>query len=115
MKQCIKCKKTKAHSSFHNNIRMKDGKSQTCKICVNTKAKEYRKEPKGKEKFTIDMRAGTIRKGEYCLMWNILSSLGYDIHKNIHEQFCEKYNLPTKQKPAYRIKWCFDDCFNNEQ
>lgn len=113
MKQCSKCKKNKELNSFHNNKRMKDGKSPVCKICVSIGDKTRRSKPK--ENLDIDLRAGVLSKGEYCMMWNIFSLLGYNIMENIHEQFCEKYKLPTKVKPASKVKWCFGDCFSNEQ
>jgi hypothetical protein len=113
MKQCSKCKKNKELTSFHNNKRMKDGKCPVCKICVSLGEKTRRLKPK--EKLDIDLRGGVLTKGEYCMMWNFLSSMGYNITENIHEQFCEKYNLPTKVKPASKVKFCFSDCFSNEQ
>ena len=100
--------------SFHSNIRMKDGRANVCKICVSEYNKQNKKEKK-KETISVDLRTGKLHKGEYCDFWKFLAGIGYNINEDIHEQFCAKYNLPTKPKPQYKIEWCKADCFNTEQ
>ena len=39
-----------------------------------------------------------VRKEEYELMWELLKQMGYDVNKDIHQQFIDRYN-PTMKKP----------------
>lgn len=105
--------------------------SQLCAICKNRskgngrgRKKVVKSEPvvfveewEPSEKIEVDLRSGKLHKGEYCSFWNLLITLGYDINGDVHEQFCAKYNLPTKPKPKlpFKVEWCKEDCFNTEQ
>ena len=117
MKVCVRCGKEKSISSFHNSKRFNDKKNSVCAICINNDNRERRvlqKEPERKIK--VDYRSPPPSMKDYCRAMEILSMMGYDLTKNIHEQFCEKFNLPQKEFPTQNfLKWKLEDCINNEQ
>lgn len=120
MKKCFRCGKEKSLSSFHKCKRNADGRNAVCSICRNTENRERRGSNKNnpvKEKvIRVDFRSGILSKKDYCRTLEILTQMGYDITKNIHEQFCEKFSLPKKETPpTNKLKWGFQDCINNEQ
>jgi len=113
MKVCNKCGKEKTLNSFHNCQRCSDGKNPVCSICINTGNRVRRG---CGEKDGMDFRAGILSIKDYCRTLEILGQMGYDTTKNIHEQFCEKFNLPTKELPfSNKLNWSYQDCINNEQ
>lgn len=104
-KVCKSCGKEKKVESFTKNKNMRSGYLNTCKICFNQRAKQYR-EKKEKVKLELDpnLRLANTKLLDWCRMWKIVEQLGYDIHGDIHQQFCERHTLPYKKKPPKNIK-----------
>lgn len=43
-------------------------------------------------------------------MYRFMKSMGYDLSKDIHLQFCERYNLkPKKRRYNAKNTYCFDE------
>jgi hypothetical protein len=98
------CGVEKKLTSFSPNKNSRDGLHYYCKLCWTAKIKEYQKNKpkKVKEKEVIDTRFRLINttKEDWCKMFSIMKDMGYDLSKNIHQQFIEKHNLPAKKSPA---------------
>lgn len=113
MKICVRCGVEKNISEFHNCKRSIDSKNPACAKCINGDNSE-RRNSGGSDR--IDFRSGILSMKDYCRTLEVLGLMGYDITKSIHEQFCEKYNLPQKEIPlTNKLKWNLQDCINNEQ
>lgn len=98
-KVCGSCKKEKSIESFHRHSKSSDGRNPRCSICINNQQKILRK--KNKEKADTSVKwFSNIRptKNDYYEMYLFLQSIGYDPSKDIHKQFCDKYDLPYKAK-----------------
>lgn len=109
-KVCRACNREKPLSSF--NRTGKDGYyTARCKICINNGV--LIKKPK-KSKSLIDKNpfgmAGVTRE-TYKEMFLLLQKMGYDLSKPIHDQFCEKYNLPTKKRLEHKKNKFFPESF----
>ena len=46
------------------------------------------------------LKLTNTKKTDYCDMYRFLGKIGYDLTRDIHIQFCEKYNLPLKKRPS---------------
>ncbi len=114
-KTCIVCKKVKSAESFHKSKAYSDGRNSKCAICVN----HYNKgRTKVNKKETDPALRGLIivhpKKDDFHQMFLFLQSIGYDPSKDIHQQFCEKYNLTYKKRDDHsKNKFSYDDCFRN--
>ena len=62
-------------------------------------ARNYRMKRKEEPVLPVpNLRLSTTKKSDYCAMYEFLEKIGYDLNRNIHEQFCEKYGLIPKKK-----------------
>jgi hypothetical protein len=63
MKKCAKCKEVKPLEEFHNNKKMKQGKTSYCKNCNNKSIKEYKRTLIGNAKaiYTHQKQSSKIR------------------------------------------------------
>ena len=63
MKKCAKCKEVKPLEEFHNNKKMKQGKTSYCKNCNNKSIKKYRRTLIGNAKaiYTHQKQSSKIR------------------------------------------------------
>lgn len=53
---------------------------------------------------------------DYCKMYNAMLKLGYDPSKDIHSQFCEKYNLPYKNRTLkQKNHYSYQDCLEGKK
>jgi len=113
MRKCTYCGQEKELELFSKNNFTKDGYLAICKLCFNERAKTYRK--KGEKKpasKTSGLKLGNTTKKDWCLMFAALEKMGYDLTRDIHQQFCEKHNLPPrKRKPSEKlITYIPSDC-----
>jgi len=105
MKTCYVCGREKKFESFGRNNQYSDGLQRMCKICKNDRQRNYMKKrgrprkQNSNEKIDTKFRLVNPTKNDWCLMWSLLTEIGYDVNKNIHEQFAEKYKVPVKVKP----------------
>lgn len=99
----MSCGRTKSLDSFTRNKNMVDGRLNRCKICHNARMKKYRVKEKN-DPFTRALRLYNTKKEDWCMMWDLLAEMGYDLEKDVHEQFAMKYSVPFKEKPPERIK-----------
>jgi hypothetical protein len=102
-KMCKACKMVKSIKSFHRNNLFKDGYDSRCKLCKQkgitcTKkgnTKDFQRAIKDADN---GLRLSSVRREDWLEAYQLLSQMGYDLNKNISEQFCEKYNLKYKEK-----------------
>jgi hypothetical protein len=93
-----------------------------CKVCFKNKqfiqqrvAPEDKEYKKSKYHKTYDeiFRLDAPTANDYKLTYSFLESCGYDISKDIHKQFCEKYNLKYKKKNSFtEPTYLFDGSLN---
>jgi hypothetical protein len=112
-KICYECKVEKPVSEFNIKTSNKDGYNNKCAECM----REYQRErAKHKVKQPVEVSKGfKLNKPgieEYERMYGFLISAGYDVSKDIHIQFCEKYNLVPKPRGIKdRNQFTYEDCF----
>jgi hypothetical protein len=112
-KKCAECKVTKPISEFHKRVDNIDGLNKKCRMCVNEYQRERTKN-KTKKPEDVSARFALNKPGveEYQVMYKFLISAGYDITKDIHKQFCEKYNLvPKPRNVKDRNQYTYQQCF----
>ena len=64
--------------------------------------------------FSVDIKLVCPKKQDYCGMYELLENLDYNIHEDIHLQFCEKHGLTPKKRPARaQNQYGLDDCKNS--
>jgi hypothetical protein len=116
-KICIGCGKEKSVESFHRSKSFTDGRNSRCAICVNNYNKARNKVKKNETDTSL---RGLIivhpSKDDFHKMYLFLNSIGYDPSKDIHKQFCEKYNLPYKKRDIKgKNKFSWNDCIKTDE
>lgn len=101
-KICCACKKEKEIKSFYKNKMMPLGYESRCKVCKQNKLKcngrgEYGKKA-GRPQLKNTPQLWNVRKEDWIETYEFLKSIGYDLNKNIHEQFCERYDLKPRKR-----------------
>jgi hypothetical protein len=102
-KMCKACMNVKDMKSFHKNNLFKDGYDSRCKLCkqmgktitVKGGKSEYKRRISGSDE---EIRLSSVHTEDWLETYDLLKLMGYDLTKNIAEQFCSKYNLPYKEK-----------------
>lgn len=101
---CRACGKVKKIQSYYKNAKYSSGFDSSCKVCRRDGVKVYktndgegistkkRNKPEGCD-FT------GMAKVDWQKLYKFLNEIGYDIHGDIHAQFCKKHNLPYKERP----------------
>jgi hypothetical protein len=109
-KLCIACDVKKPINQFYRNNALIDGYEKRCKSCkINNISSRVKAEPKSfGEKYNaeVTMNLVGLREDDFRSTYLFLQSIGYDLSRNLHEQFCEKYNLPVNPVP-YTTKYHF--------
>lgn len=102
---CPACQREKEVKYFYKNNQNYNGYQPRCKICQQTKK---RINPNRPDKPMSSVRAlclSRIDKNDFIDAYDFLKKSGYDLERNIHIQFCEKYGLipkeRTKEKSLY--------------
>jgi hypothetical protein len=105
-KVCSKCKQTKSTTEFNKNHRCKDGWNNLCKICVNTRNKEWNKN--NPEKTKENNKKFRQNNPEYSKKWYNNNVEYYQERKETYsEQYKEYYKSYMKylrQDPLKRLK-----------
>lgn len=97
-KICCSCNIEKNIDKFYRNSAFKDGYEKRCKVCKKT-GKSCRKKTIKKDKSKSgQLRLTNITEVDWIKMYELLEMMGYDLRseQSIHQQFCLKYNLITK-------------------
>lgn len=99
-KICCGCGKEKDIKHFYKNALLPTGYEKRCKICKNSrvKCKKGVGNKRGRPQLKNQPQLWNVRKKDWVDTYEFLKSIGYDLNKNIHEQFCEKHNLPTRKR-----------------
>ena len=118
-KICKKCGIDKPLNEYHRGKAFTDGLNSKCSVCVNEynsiRNKEKRKLTK-KDFTNAFFRLSNTPKKDYCSMFEFMSVIGYDLNKDIHKQFCIKYNLPyTKREVKSKNKYTHTDCIKIDE
>lgn len=99
-KICCSCKMEKDISSFYRNVLVSSGFEGRCKLCKK-QGKKCRKKKEytgvGRPKYNAP-QLFNVRKKDWIETFEFLKSMGYDLSKNIHEQFCERHNLKPRKR-----------------
>lgn len=109
-KKCVACGKIKKLESFGKNNQLKDGIENRCKICKANYQKAYlaRKPKIRPEK---GPKLSGLNKSDWCATYKLLAQMGYDVTKDIHQQFADKYGFDYKKRPARnKIQFLSTDC-----
>lgn len=102
---CNACLSEKDISSFYKCKECKDGVSKICKLC-KIKGMKSQKSEDYIHPFNLEFRRTEERhfslagcsKSDYEQMYQLLTRMGYDVEKDIHQQFLDRYN-PELDKP----------------
>lgn len=100
-KVCRACGIEKDLNQYHRTKGVGDGYTARCKKC-KLNGNLIPKEKKEK----IDFRPLTLaapKREDYIEMYLTLKKMKYDLNKDIHVQFCEKYGL-TPNNPKQKFK-----------
>lgn len=105
-KECKICKTVKPLQDYYVCKQCSDGHLGICKVCKksgkNLKSLQYKQPKFNKEWSKFDdnfMKMKFVTKDNYRLMYDFLARCGYDISKDIHQQFIDKWNATSKNKP----------------
>ena len=101
-KVCKGCGIEKPISEYHKSKAFTDGINSKCRDCVNLYNSIRNKEKRllQKDSTPVFFRLSNTPKRDYCSMFEFMTAIGYDINKDTHKQFCDKYNLPYKKRES---------------
>lgn len=97
-KICCSCGIEKSIKSFY--IIKNSAQANRCRICkvegkmCNSKMNVE----KTKRNIVEGPMLINVKKEDWVKTFLFLQDIGYDLKKDIHEQFCEKHNLPTRKR-----------------
>lgn len=108
-KLCKVCKKNKLLKSFHKTYGVPHARCKQCKL----DGKKVTKAEVVKDRSNNYFRLTNTTKEDYIETYRLLEAMGYDLKKDIHVQFCEKYNLkPREPKKTHLPYYSQQDCFD---
>ena len=113
MKKCNHCGTEKVFSAFTRNNLCVDGYLNICKECYNLRAKKYREKKERQPPTDFSgLKLTNTTKEDWCKAFEFLERIGYDLTKDVHQQFCDKHLLtPRKKKPSENvISYIPSDC-----
>jgi len=107
---CIACDVKKPINQFYRNNALIDGYEKRCKYCkINNISSRQRPDKIYKSLKNDDDNLPSLvglTEDDFRRTYLFLKSIGYDLKRSIHEQFCEKHNLPVNPEP-YKTKFYF--------
>jgi hypothetical protein len=110
------CGRVKSVASFYKYVKSPDGLNPRCKICCSQYQREHRKEKtieNKKDKLNDNRHLSLFNptQKDYCMMYKMLTNMGYDVKKNIHKQFVNKHSLEyQKRTDDWENKYKLEDC-----
>ena len=109
-KLCRACNQVKVARSFHKSNGVLHPRCKQCKIegiKISRKFVDYTKRSQTYFKLVKPVKI------DYIETYTLLEKMGYDLKKDIHIQFCEKYNLvPTNPKKQFVKHISPEECFD---
>lgn len=102
-KVCCACEKEKPMTEYYKNKNVLSGYSNKCKMC-HIHGNLCRKKGKSSNRKTLIKKREVgpslfnVKKEDWIETYKFLESIGYDLNKNIHEQFCIKHGLKKKKR-----------------
>lgn len=108
---CNACEVEKQKSSFHNCKNCKDGIVKICKTCKlqgrhSLKVKEqihpFNEEFRQTEKKHYSLNG--CGKNEYQHMYMLMEKMGFDVNKDIHQQFLDRHNQKLHEPLNYKLR-----------
>jgi hypothetical protein len=109
-KICKTCGVMKPLEQYYSCKNCNMGRAGSCKMCVvqkkttqkleQGKIHPFNKEFRRSESSWYSMAGAT--KQDYDDMYEILSLIGYDLEKDIHQQFLDKFNVYEKSPMKYK-------------
>lgn len=107
-KLCRACNQIKVARSFHRVHGVLQPRCKQCKIEGNIIP---RKHVDYSSRTGMKLRLGKPEKQDYIETYELLDKMGYDLKKDIHIQFCEKYNLkPRQPKKEFKGRLSPEEC-----
>ena len=106
-KECKICKVTKPLKDYFSCRNCIDGHLGLCKVCKKAGKTVRDTLPKKQPKFNrmwsnFDdnfMKMSMVSQEDYRVMYEFLARCGYDISKDIHQQFTDKWNSSSNNEP----------------
>lgn len=107
-KLCRACNEIKVARAFHRVNGVLAPRCKQCKIAGNLI-------PRTTVDYTartgMKLRLGKPTKNDYVETYELLQKMGYDLKKDIHTQFCERYNLkPRNPKKEFKSHISPEEC-----
>lgn len=93
-KLCKMCGNYKVIQYFYEKKGDSSKIEENCRKCVNASKRETKNRVVN-ERYSLGLVG--LTDNDFIDAFKFLKSIGYDLTKDIHQQFCEKYNLPTKE------------------
>ena len=84
---------------FEKRYNQRDGRLSVCKLCY---VKNAKLEPEKKETWSKNIRLDRPTPEDYAAMYEFMAVIGYDVNKDIQEQFIDKWNKVSQKKLKYR-------------
>jgi hypothetical protein len=97
-KLCCACEKEKPVKQFYKCKLFIDGYMSRCKSC---RAKHIRcnlRKSRTTNESYPELSLHGVSRNDFIQTFRFLEKIGYSLQENIHKQFCERHNLPTKKK-----------------
>jgi hypothetical protein len=109
-KICLACGREKKITSFSRTSSGNRGNScNLCKSLGNTINKGQRKSKEPLKNNPLQL--GNVSIKDWVEMYKFLEKAGYSLEKDIHEQFCERYELqPKSPKQTFKNYYSQKDC-----
>ena len=109
-KICKTCGVMKPLEQYYSCKNCNMGRAGSCKMCVVQKKTTQKLEQGKIHPFNKEFRRSETSwysmagctKQDYMDMWEILGQMGYDLEKDIHQQFLDKFNVYEKYPLKYR-------------
>jgi hypothetical protein len=100
-KICAACEIEQPMNEFWGDNSMDDKKGRRCRTCVRNKnlIPMERRIKKHKEQTMKD-----ILKEQYNIVYQFLDTIGYDLTKDLHQQFLDRHNQKLKYPMTYQKK-----------
>ena len=101
VRYCEACEHQKHIKDFYRNRAMKDGYELRCKVCQKNNIKRNKDSSKSNNRRPYEQKWKNyfnivgVTKNDYRNMFLFLESSGYSLNEDIHEQFCNKWGLPS--------------------
>lgn len=105
---CCSCGKLKSEKNYTRNTQVPRGFNARCKTCVSEGFKCTKTNDRVKKSLIDKSEYPKLKNTtaeDWIDMYKFLESIGYDISKDIHIQFCEKHNITPniRNKYPYRV------------